>query len=109
MAWKCQIKSEDYTGRTSLGLAKLHADNSLAHIEGPVALKLYSREAPITGLPMLTLPHNEMVELLQGIVDAAWDAGIRPQRQAETANQAMKAHLDDMRAIVAKTLDVPIK
>lgn len=53
---------------------------------------------------------DEVFSLLQAFMDAAWDAGVRPKSYDEPQNElaAVRAHLEDMRCIVAKKVDVPM-
>jgi hypothetical protein len=50
-------------------------------------------------------------EQAQQLADALWEAGIRPIGASGSQGQlaAVQGHLNDMRAIVAKTIDVNLK
>lgn len=52
----------------------------------------------------------EATGLLQAFIDAAWAAGLRPEGYEEPQNElkATKAHLNDMRRIVAKKIGVDL-
>lgn len=47
-------------------------------------------------------------QLIQGIMDKAWDAGFRPAGYADVKNEttALRAHLDDLRRIAFHHLGV---
>lgn len=49
-------------------------------------------------------------QFLQTMLDASWEAGLRPTGYAQIAEglQSQDRHLQDMRQIVAKTLDVDL-
>lgn len=58
--------------------------------------------------PSLVMPADMGRELLQDIVDRAWDMGVRPYRAKETTPElnALKGHLEDMRSITFSKLKV---
>lgn len=47
-------------------------------------------------------------DLIQSIMDKAWEAGYRPRQHTATQNEvsAIKGHLEDMRAIAFKRLKI---
>jgi hypothetical protein len=52
----------------------------------------------------MTFPHQEGVQLLQAIMDAAYEFGIRPSRAQDERH--LKAHLEDMRTITMHKLGI---
>ena len=53
---------------------------------------------------------GEIREFLQAMSDVAWKNGIKPKQMTEATAElsAVRAHLDDMRAIVATKLEAPL-
>lgn len=78
-------------------------------------------EAMVTGFALNTIPHHGVAlgddikpimdgtNFLQSVMDAAWEAGIRPSgyKDTERSITAMDAHLQDMRRLVFETPDQP--
>lgn len=54
--------------------------------------------------PSLAESHEDFIDFLQALVDAAWDFGVRPKNAQDTGNElkATKYHLEDMRSLVFK-------
>lgn len=74
---------------------------------GPMeTFKPASRHAEIP--PTLRIEDERMDALLQAIVDAAWERGLRPREIADQRSQvtAMTDHLNDLRRIAFKTLKI---
>lgn len=71
-----------------------------------VALPITFQKVPEATLtdPALELDMDSGHELLQSIVDQAWDMGIRPRYAKETTPElnALKYHLEDMRHLAFK-------
>lgn len=80
---------------------------------GPTESRRY---AQVTNLVLKTLEEGELLEPtfrlrhenVQALMDELYRAGVRPSEQG-TAGElaATKAHLKDMRALVAQALDIP--
>lgn len=57
--------------------------------------------------PTFTMPENEALEMLQALVNDAWDLGIRPQHaKGEKDNVDIKYHLEDMRKLVFEDKEI---
>jgi hypothetical protein len=60
--------------------------------------------------PFLELPAADGEGMLRAIMDAAWERGIRPTHYEDyrRVNDAKDAHLQDMRALVAKLCETEL-
>lgn len=100
------IRREDYDRFYSLKGWKRLDDNRVAAIQ-PVALIAYQwDDAPACPVAM-----ELTKEECQSLIDALWDAGIRPSAGQGSAGQlaAIQAHLSDTRSLLAKVTDALIE
>ena len=111
MTWKAFIDINDYGRTARLNIGDMRQDGS-AHIlfADPVAIKRYEPGEYIdTETHGVRLPSDDMTGVLQAIMDAAWEKGIRPsQSQADTVNATLGRHLEDMRAIAFHLTKAPL-
>lgn len=81
-------------------------------VADPVAIRLENTDTthtPVVRPPMLALERRDAMPILQDLMDKLWTFGIRPQDIGTPGHLAATTrHLDDMRAIVAKQLEVPL-
>lgn len=106
MTWRAYIERVDYQAVLNLYLIDTDSGGAARQVR-PVAF------APATAgslrKPAVSMEPDEGRQFLQAIVDAAWENGIRPTGYDDfrRENDARRAHLDDLRAVVGKTLDIP--
>ena len=60
--------------------------------------------------PFIDMPVRNVQPMLQALVDACWEAGIKPMGYDDykRINDAQALHLNDMRTIVATKLECPL-
>lgn len=78
-------------------------EHGVAVAQPLVMKRLEEKDQGLIQPPAISIRHNDE-QLLQSIVDQAWDLGIRPRYARETTPEvnAVKAHLEDMRSLVFK-------
>ena len=91
-------------GQYELYVAAKHGDNFRGMALGPI---VFTNTEPGTYTePLMRMEPSEA----QRLMDALWKAGLRPANGEGSVGQigAMQKHLDDMRAIAAKSLGVTL-
>ena len=91
-------------GQYELHVALHSSDGVRRNAQGPIA---FSEMTPgMYHEPLLRMEPGDV----QKLIDALWSAGIRPSNGEGSVGQigAMQKHLDDMRAIAAKSLGVQL-
>jgi hypothetical protein len=73
----------------------------------------------VTGFEFKTMPEGHMFtgdegipddgNLLQAVVDAAWEAGVRPTGYSDIKNEtaALREHMNDLRTVAFHALKIP--
>lgn len=77
----------------------LQMDQFKTHQEGD---QMLPESASVSG------PYTQLAPMLQQVVDACWEEGIRPRQLATTTaeHQALNTHLADMRALAFSALKI---
>ena len=108
------MKPEFFVSRRSYGdgydlkFAISHSDGSIS-VARPVVIERFEAHQPPPVEPMIALHFREAEPALQSLMDQLWNAGFRPGDVGTAGHlAATQAHLKDMRALVAKTLDVTL-
>jgi hypothetical protein len=109
--WRCFVRDDYFTNGISLFIAQ-----DVFQPGAPCKVKIWELskftevEEGHEGWPKPTIsgPKPVVQPFLQAIVDEAWRYGVRPQALDQAAHESLQrdAHLNDMRAIVAKQLKV---
>ena len=106
------IEREPWRRAVTIRFALKFDSGELAVAE-PLQVRSYKPDEPVESGPMLSLTdsltdgHTEAA--LQSLMDELWKIGVRPSDIGTPGHlAATKVHLDDMRAIVAKTLEVKL-
>lgn len=115
--WECRVFNRDYMNEPILVLWHENFDGSMDFAES-LTFKTYPKhhyfgvEDPpaLFGRRKESHPHGHASEIIQAIVDAAHEAGFRPKGMEPVTNQlaATNRHLEDMRAIVSRTIACPL-
>jgi hypothetical protein len=95
--------AEDWNGKISL-MMRIKQDNGNVLIAEPITFKEHKQHACINEFVSISIPQA------QELIDDLWRAGLRPTEGSGSAGslKATENHLNDMRRIVAKTLDVSL-
>lgn len=102
MAWELKIRREIFND--TVGCLLVDRDRDV--VVRPLVLEKEAMPSPAPIQPTYEARTNEFEAMLQAIVNAAWDYGIKPVGVDEwrRVNDAKSAHLRDMRALVSKAL-----
>ena len=68
-------------------------------------LEFYQPNPNVMPEPALEVSHEE----IQTLMDTLWNQGVRPSGETQADNDNLRAHLDDMRAIVAATTAIKLR
>lgn len=107
MGWKFRIEQADYARRMHAVGWKDGGDKLV--VVTSVTFEEHDRQ---TIFPQekafINMPWEDAKAFLQALVDGCWEAGIRPTgvEDFKRAHDVKDAHLQDMRAIVSKTVGV---
>lgn len=76
----------------------------------PVIMSMHDASKAIELPHMMQLSDNDSQDALQSMMDELWREGFRP-KDIGTAGHlaATKEHLNDMRALVSKAYEIPLK
>lgn len=99
--WRATVDKQFETGGIVLRLA-VETDGKVSVLTDITLTNVEAMTTPPDN--GLKLPHNEGVQLLQSLMDAAYDFGIRPSRAQDESH--LKAHLEDMRTITMHKLGI---
>ncbi len=98
MSWKCYIHDEFMTDRRKVAMVNESADGRESYISS-MEIKDIPDGEPLT--PFIDLRRHQTDDMLQAIIDAAWEHGIKPRQLEDASNElkATKYHLEDMRKL----------
>lgn len=101
MTWRAVIDTQFATNSVVLRLASASAEK-LSVMTDLTFTDVKAHVAPPEN--GFSLPYEDGVQLLQALMDAAYDFGIRPSRAQDERH--LKAHLEDMRTITMHKLGI---
>lgn len=108
MGWKFRIEQTLHDRLMSVGGWKDNGDGTLTVLKPVQIEKIAEGDYLSPEQYFINHPWDEAKQMLQALVDTCFEAGIRPSgiEDFRRANDSQKAHLEDMRAIVSKTVGV---
>lgn len=106
--WGFWLEQRDFDRRYSLKAAK-HQGDKLVVLSGQFTVLDEGALVEDTPAPLMQCPKDEMKQFLQALVDMAWQEYRISAGQSQGAGAAQAAHLQDMRALVAKAHDVKLQ
>lgn len=82
-------------------------ESGMVDVIQQVSIKSFDQNELTDSIPMMSID----IEDAQRLVDALWDAGLRPSEGTGSAGSLAKteAHLSDMRALVSHTIGVKLQ
>lgn len=105
MTWRAIITEKDYANSVVLKIGE--AGPTGTQVFETATIRMFPEgEAIPPDLCFMEATPEMMTAILQAIVDAAFDHGIRPRAMEQ--GQDVRAHLEDMRKIVGKQLKVQL-
>lgn len=111
MTSKFYIQREPWSMTTSLYFSR-RFENSIARALPAIfeASRIDDGESLVPCQPLLSFGDQKETEIaLQSLMDELWAAGIRPQNESTIGQlSALRAHLNDFRAITGKILAVEL-
>ena len=107
--WKFWIERVDYSRRITVRGAEMFDDRSVS-VCLPFTMQRVAADELAPQEPMLNMDEYHGKAMLQALVDACWEEGIRPTgvEDFKRVNDAQGRHLNDMRSLVAKMADAPL-
>lgn len=104
MGWRTFIEQADFS-RNLLVMVLRERDDGRRETVLPLTIQVHEPDAFIGDKHTIAAPNSVDVRgMLQSIVDACWDFGIRPTGAQDSASElkATGRHLEDMRRLVFK-------
>lgn len=105
--FKFTIEESPMSGKVNFYFRSV--DGNLRGVGLPVAMELQQFVQVKQMLPTISIEEDEAKPMLQSMLDQLWKLGYRP-KDIGTAGHlaATQAHLADFRALVSKTLKIPL-
>ena len=95
MTWKAQTTFDSSMFKQTLRIARFSGESDVvSYVAGLTLIDVPAGEVPPADAVAL-IGDLDVTAFLQAMMDAAWDAGLRPSRAQDERH--MKAHLEDMR------------
>lgn len=104
-----QVRRTAYRASVTIDFGMLNSDGALTRAQ-PVSMRAYPpNESSAQQQPMLEFFGSDTESGLQSLMDELWSIGVRPADVGTAGHlSATQAHLQDMRSLVAKTLEVKL-
>lgn len=109
MRWYTRLTDDDFSRQRGLRIARKDgddSDNSIAVLESMTFVSFPNYVV----LPTMEPPIPDGIPFLQAMLNAAWEAGLRPDGYKDIAGQmqAIREHRDDMRTIAFNKLGIAV-